>query len=531
MTNKVGEYIKELRENDGLKNAIVGGIVVAKRTKTVEFSIITDRAYTIFDEKNAERISQKYMPEGFLAKVKIIKRTPDAEMIKRKIYEYIANNFPVAAAFLTESDIEVEPLTSGAHFYVNIAAGEQTIFTSGNILDEVSAYLSRGYCGSFYGNVRIVEKQTDDKISLDELNALDELSENKGEVDFEEIRRCPICDFTKLDGADEQPKTAIYIADSQKAEGVFAVCGKITFIEEKTYVKHDEKKNEDVEKSRFSIAVSDGTGTLRTTYFPKKATVEKVRELKAGDWIVLTGENEEYNGRSGFKTNKINYGCQPEGFTPTARKGKPVPKFYHTVFPEPYVDYTQAGMFDVLDKPNDLKNNVFVVFDMETTGLNNNPATGRVDKIIELGAVKMVGGELTEKFSTFVACPDKLSKEIINLTGITDEDLIGAPEIEKVLADFCKFTDGAYLVGHNVNFDYRFLLYYGEQCGYNFEKKQFDTLALAQQVLRGMISNYKLNTVADYYGFTFNHHRAFDDACVTAKIFMELVKAKGSLPI
>jgi hypothetical protein len=104
-----------------------------------------------------------------------------------------------------------------------------------------------------------------------------------------------------------------------------------------------------------------------------------------------------------------------------------------------------------------------------------------------------------------------------------------AAVVEKVLADFYKFTDGAILVGHNVTFDYRFVKYYGEQCGYMFDKKQYDTLTLAQEVLRGQLANYKLNTVADYYGFTFNHHRAFDDACVTAKVFIELVKAKGKL--
>ena len=193
------------------------------------------------------------------------------------------------------------------------------------------------------------------------------------------------------------------------------------------------------------------------------------------------------------------------------------------------MDYTQTGLFDSLDKPDDLKNNVFVCFDLETTGLNNNPAMGKMDKIIELGAVKIIDGEIKEKFSSFIACPDRLSKEIIDLTGIHDSDLIGAPEVEKVLADFYKFTDGAILVGHNVTFDYRFVKYYGEQCGYMFDKKQYDTLTLAQEVLRGQLANYKLNTVADYYGFTFNHHRAFDDACVTAKVFMELIKAKGRL--
>ena len=154
---------------------------------------------------------------------------------------------------------------------------------------------------------------------------------------------------------------------------------------------------------------------------------------------------------------------------------------------------------------------------------------GRMDKIIEIGAVKLVNGEIVEKFSSFVACKERLSNEIVNLTGIHDEDLVGAPEIEQVLADFFKFTDGAILVGHNVNFDYRFVHYYGEQSGYIFDKKLYDTLALAQELLRGKLANYKLNTVADSYGFTFNHHRAYDDASVTAKVFIELVKAKGFL--
>ena len=122
-----------------------------------------------------------------------------------------------------------------------------------------------------------------------------------------------------------------------------------------------------------------------------------------------------------------------------------------------------------------------------------------------------------------------MKQRIIDLARECDADLVGAPTVDKVLADFYKFADGAYLVGHNVMFDYRFVHYYGEQNGYMFDQKTFDTLTLAQEVLRGQLANYKLNTVADYYGLTFNHHRAFDDACVTAKVFIELVKAKGRL--
>ena len=523
MVNKLAEFLAEIRLADGLKNAILLGISVQKRSGEAEFSLVTDQTYTSAEQTYAQTVCARYLPRGFSAAVKITKRVPDAEVLKKRIFDYICKNFPAASAFLNEQDVKVEMLTSGANFYVDIASGEQSLFTSGKILDEVSKYLSGIYCGTFYGNVRIVEKEQPDE------SLLDELPEDTEETIPLEIRTFPICDYQKIDGMDEWIDIAVYMADSHNKEGVYAICGNIVYIEEVEYVKHNENTGEDVKKSRFSVTVSDGTMNVRTTYFPKKATVDKVRELKVGDKIMIIGANEEYKGMTSFKASKINLASPPDGFEPIARKGKPVPKFYHTVFPEEYTDYTQTGLFDDLNKPAALKDNVFVSFDLETTGLNNNPAMGRMDKIIEIGAVKIVNGEIKEKFSSFVACPDRLSKEIIALTGIHDEDLIGAPTVDKVLADFYKFTDGAYLVGHNVGFDYRFIQHYGEQNGYMFDKKQFDTLALAQEVLRGMLPNYKLNSVADYYGFTFNHHRAYDDASVTAKVFIELVKAKGKL--
>ena len=106
--------------------------------------------------------------------------------------------------------------------------------------------------------------------------------------------------------------------------------------------------------------------------------------------------------------------------------------------------------------------------------------------------------------------------------------LVGAPEISDVIADFYKFCDGCVLVGHNVQFDYKFVRYYGEKEGFLFDHRQYDTLSFAQEMLR--LSNYKLNTVADYFGFTFQHHRAYNDAFVTAKIFIELCRLKGGLP-
>ena len=169
------------------------------------------------------------------------------------------------------------------------------------------------------------------------------------------------------------------------------------------------------------------------------------------------------------------------------------------------------------------------MFDLETTGLNSSPVSGNMDKIIEIGAYKVEGGEISQCFSTFINPERKLSEEIISLTGITEDMVADAPKTEEAMPDFFKFCHGCILVGHNIaGFDFKFVDYYCSSLGYILERKIIDTIPLAQELL--FLSNYKLNTVADKFGISFNHHRATDDALATAKIFIELIKMKKSLP-
>ena len=172
--NRTEEYIQSIRTLSGLQNAILRGIVVTKRTKTAEFFLVTDKAYTAEEFERARKISESFLPSGFSAGLDIVKRVPDASMLKKKIFEYIALKFPAASAFLVEENIEVEMLTSGAHFVVDIASGEQTLFSSGKILDDTSEYLSSVYCGTFYGTVRIVEKDAPDESILEEVPETEE---------------------------------------------------------------------------------------------------------------------------------------------------------------------------------------------------------------------------------------------------------------------------------------------------------------------------------------------------------------------
>lgn len=160
----------------------------------------------------------------------------------------------------------------------------------------------------------------------------------------------------------------------------------------------------------------------------------------------------------------------------------------------------------------------YVVFDLETTGFS--PIQ---DKIIEIGAVKVENGQITEKFSTFVNPKIPIPFEITKLTGITDEMVVDAKPIEEVLPEFLGFIKDAVLVAHNAGFDVSFI---EQNCRYQNIKPDFasvDTVALAR-VLLPTLSKYKLNVVAKALNISLeNHHRAVDDAGATAEIFVKSV--------
>ena len=168
---------------------------------------------------------------------------------------------------------------------------------------------------------------------------------------------------------------------------------------------------------------------------------------------------------------------------------------------------------------------IYVVFDLETTGFS--PIK---DKIIEIGAVKVEHGEITDKFSTFVNPKVPIPFQITQLTSITDQMVIGAPDIETVLPQFLEFIGDAALVAHNASFDVSFI---EQNCRYQDIQPDFtsvDTVAMAR-ILLPTLSKYKLNVVANALHISLeNHHRAVDDAGATAEIFVkfiEMLKDRG----
>ena len=157
----------------------------------------------------------------------------------------------------------------------------------------------------------------------------------------------------------------------------------------------------------------------------------------------------------------------------------------------------------------------YVAFDLETTGLSS-----QRDEIIEIGAVIMKRGKEIDRFQTFVDPGRTLDKKIVDLTGITDDMLVGAPKIQEVLPKFLEFVADRVLVAHNSDFDTGFIRAACQKLGYEYNFTAADTLILSQNLLP-QLNKFKLNIVSNALSLPdFTHHRAADDA-VTCGLIMD----------
>ena len=162
----------------------------------------------------------------------------------------------------------------------------------------------------------------------------------------------------------------------------------------------------------------------------------------------------------------------------------------------------------------------FIVFDLETTGLS-----AANERITEIGAVKVVGGEIKDKFSMFVNPRKPIPAKIVEITGITDEMVSDAPLEDVAITEFFKFCgNNSILVAHNADFDCGFLREASNRIGIDFDYTYIDTVVIAR-TLYPDLKNHKLDTVAKYLKLDdFNHHRACDDAKILADIFLCMIE-------
>ena len=200
---------------------------------------------------------------------------------------------------------------------------------------------------------------------------------------------------------------------------------------------------------------------------------------------------------------------------------------YHSVSPEDdfkVIYGVEAYLVDdlkeiITNSKNQSLDDSYVVFDLETTGFSPNTC-----KIIEIGAVKVENGTITERFSEFVNPQVPIPFKIEELTGIRDDMVMGAETIEEILPRFMEFCEGCVMIAHNAEFDMSFIRKNCMDLDIPCNHTVGDTVAMAR-ILLPTLHRFKLDTVAKALKISLeNHHRAVDDAECTAHIFVKFIE-------
>ena len=366
---------------------------------------------------------------------------------------------------------------------------------------KLNEYLSKNFCADFAGSTE--EKEMEETVSL--------ISEEVYATELKKIehRSIKVEDVVVIDD-DTIGDIATYIEDATSGE--ITLCGAITDIAER------ETKNG---KPFFIIKIDDTTGKIGGVYFSKKGTLSRIKDLKVGDAIIARGSIGDYKGMQSLTYDKINRCTFPKDFVKKERYKNKAPAHYKLVFPEPASTIKMNSVFDDLEIPSELLNNTYVVFDIETTGLDlmNNGIT-------EIGAVKIVKGKIVEQFQTLIKPDYAISEDNMAITGITPEMVKDSPKIGSVIPDFMKFIEGSIIVAHNAEFDCKFIKRFAGAEEYEVNNKVLDTMEMTRKYLP-FLKRADLATLAEHFGIIFHHHRALSDAYATAEAFIELMKIKS----
>lgn len=161
----------------------------------------------------------------------------------------------------------------------------------------------------------------------------------------------------------------------------------------------------------------------------------------------------------------------------------------------------------------------FIVIDIETTGFNLEKSY-----IIEICAIKVEGGKITDEFSTLINPGFPINENVKRITGITNVMLNKKPKIEEVLPSFLEFSKGYTIVGHNVRFDISFINRFSKDIlKESFRPRYICTLELSKKLFKGL-RDYSLSSMADFLNIKYEKvHRAKDDAYISLFLFQKLL--------
>lgn len=478
---------------------------------------VTSEDVTSEDRKDITNFVKEFFALNGEVKVKFKKSFLDEPLVKKEVKNYFEEYHKGITPYINIDDIT--SVNSGLDVKVEIKLNDDVLsmIDEGAIRQKLIAYLNR----RFIASISVEFKENQDKLP-ENIDAPDILPTSSNAV-----ARYDVNIIKKVFGGDIAPKPE-YIKNISKPKTSCILAGKIADIVKKAFtIKKGKRQGE--EKSYFSFNLKDSSGTIECIYFCPKAnekTMDAISENASTMTLLFVGDIQKgLSGRLTYYIKKLSTCSLVEkvqietvsidASSLTDHKPVVIPEIIETSEQDSL--FTQKAQYNNLIMDNDI-----VVFDLETTGLDPENC-----EITEIGAVKIINGQIKERFGSFVRTMRPIPEEVTKLTHITNEMIADAPSLQDVVIDFYNYTRGCVISGYNIiGFDMQFLRKAGNKFGIKFDNQIVDAFIIAKQAgLR--VTNYKLGTVAKALGVNLvDAHRAYNDAQATGQVLLELSKLK-----
>ncbi|AWI04229.1 DNA polymerase III subunit alpha [Clostridium drakei] len=591
---RINEIFSDCGLEGNINTAIVESVVLSKKTKTLDMKISSDKYIEIEEFEHLNKfIRQRFALNDSRIAVKYAEGTNKKPIEKelKNIVFFVANRYPALKAVMNNSEYEFAEDTINFNFKIPVAGFLKTMDYDKKIHKVIKNLYGTDYKISFVDKLTSEEllKMAEDKRASEMLFINKEINnsiianeetpklpkkvvEKKQEVKVEVAAKkgtsCLI-----LGRNPNIKETIVKITDITPDEGRIAIEGEISNIEAKELRSG---------KTLISFDLYDGSSSMTCKVFCKPGEEGGVlSRLKKAKGVRLAG-NSGYSKFSQEVELIANTIIETEGMKKVKRKDnaelKRVELHMHTqmsqmdamtsatdlikramswgmksiaitdhgvvqAFPEAHkllgrdnpdmkIIYGVEAYLAPDKKPSvtNIKgqniDTTYCVLDLETTGFS--PV---IEKITEIGIMKIKDGKVIDKFSCFVNPKKPIPPRVVEVTNITDDMVRDAETIDKVFPKMLDFIKDSVLVAHNAEFDIGFLKHNSRVLEYDFDFTYLDTLTLAQELFPDF-KTYKLGRIAKNLGIKVEvAHRALDDVDTTVKIFnvmLEKLKERGA---
>lgn len=510
---KLIQFINE-KTNNAYKDFKLVSVIFDEKMKECTFKFLYKDTIKDDDKTTLTNLIKEYLKEDVSVIVKCKKAYVDNDLVLDVIFNFITRNFNSIGVDFLKDNIHVSILDGEIHVEILCTHFQYEYITNNSIDKEIVDYANSFFFEPFILNVVKNDQQED--VLLEDIPIIEVDLSDTSAPDFKYNK---IENLTPFIG--EISGNPIQISSVKGVLTDIEIAGTLKFLVEKSFEsKRKDKDGNSQIRTYYSFALTDKTGRMNCVYFPHKADLIKFQSMQENSNVIVHGDVEEFNGRVNFKVKSIAY-CDIIEEVQEEQEVEVVHTVndkYIYVTPEPHVEMFQDNLFIAKPEIGEyLRNNDVVVFDIETTGLEATKC-----EIIEIGAVKLHDGKITETFETLIKPNSEIPDEIIKLTGITPDMVVNSPTIKQVMPDFYKFCYGTTIMAYNIDFDYKFISVHGKKLGYVFDNPQIDVLYLARAFVPGL-KNFKLGTVCKKLGVSLeNAHRAVHDAMATAEVVIKL---------